>query len=108
MEKHIRLTDSEVINENMLADLIHVFAHWENTYSERDFEEAFKGSPVNSKDLWQQFNACEKIPYIFYQSLEHKQQIMLLRYIFEHKHQEEIQNYQLNRAIFRLYDKEGE
>jgi hypothetical protein len=82
--------------------------HWENTCAAKDFEEAFKDSPMNFKDLWQQFNACEKTPYIFYQSLDHKHQIMLLRYIFEQKHKEEIQNYQLNRAIFRLYDKEGE
>lgn len=108
MEKQIRLTSKEVISPDMLADLIHVFANWENTCSEKDFEEAFKASRAGSDELWHKFKACDKVPYIFYTSLDHKHQIMLLKYIYEQKHKENIENYRMNRAIFGMFGGEGE
>src|SRR6478752_4115270 len=108
MEKQIRLTRKESISESLLTDIIYAFTNWENNWSESDFEDAFKKSSVGWEWLWDKFESSQRRPFNFYLCLDHRHQLMLVRYIFEDKHKDIIQNCQANRAIFEKLFKQQE
>ena len=108
METQIRLTAKESISESLLVDIIYAFANWENNWSATDFEDAFKESPVGWEHLWDKFESSQRRPFNFYLCLDHRHQKMLVRYIFEVKHKEDIQNCQANRAIIERLMKQQE
>lgn len=99
---------TETIKTSTLADVIYVFAHWENNWERRDFEEAFQASPVGWEWLWEKFEVSEQKPYSFYLMLDHQHQCMLVQYLYEGKYKGEIDNYKVTRAVFRKLTGEGE
>lgn len=104
----VQISARESIDASLLADLIYVFANWEYNWSSKDFEEAFKGSPVGWEWLWEKFEASERIPHSFYLVIDHKHQQMLVKYLYEVKYCGEIDSYKLTRAIFDKLTREGE